>query len=217
MRYISEAQNLVLYNQNGKIAYRFKNHELVVGLTTTASGAGNSIDSTLKPSDTDNQLQRIFSTDLLGATTACAEMCGQGSLTSVAVGGNLTKLENGYKGIYFEAPVKSGGDTVSPVAGITYKVLSGTITYNSVAYTAPETFVTTGGVTATSGSGAKFALGLPPIKNKSVEEQFLTENFKEKHLLKGNESPDYFNYNIGGAAPYDSMTSSDTDFFGYIG
>jgi len=217
MYYISKIENLAIRNRNGAVAYQFKNHRLLVGSATTDVGAGNKIDATLKAADTDNELQRLtrYPTDLLGAVTNCVEMAGQGSLVRLSDGGTaLSALICGYTGLFFKAPTISGGTAVPAIAGITYRVEAGTVTYNSIAYGATTTFVTDGTATATSGSGAKFRVWIPKSLDDSNEEQYLTESFKIAQLETGLESPNYFNYNIGGAAPYSSMTSSATNFYG---
>jgi hypothetical protein len=142
-------------------------------------------------------------------------MCGLGSLNSNALDGtDLTLLEDGYVGKFFEAPIISNGTAVPAIAGMYYKVLTGSITYNSVVYVQNEEFVTNGTQTSTSGTTGTFALTIPPaLKNEITD--FTTEIFAQKHLIKGNEPYDYYTQDSDGYVPRGSLTCADADYFGW--
>jgi hypothetical protein len=223
MRYITQHSDLILQRNDGKIGYdsttgveyRFGIQGILnVGSLTTNIGTGNAIDASLKTDDTES-LQLIYPTDLLGATTHRIEMAGQGSLTSSDCDGTaLPSLQTGYRGFIFEAPVMTGTDTVVGVADIYYRVLSGTVTYRGVVYSAGDEFVTAGGTTATTGSGT-FALTIPPYLDGQCE-KFRTEQFEINALKTGDEPSDFWKFSIGGATPRDSLTCTDADYFGWI-
>lgn len=217
MRYITQHANLALYQYNGKVPYRFgPDGVLVVGSLTTDAGAGNYIDADLK-SDIGDQLQRVPGRlDHDGAALICIDMCGLGSLNSVGSDGTaLATLVEGYNGFFFKAPVLSNGTAVPAVAGIYYKVLTGSITYNSVVYVQNEEFATNGSATSTSGTTGTFALTIPPaLKNEITD--WVDEAFAQKHLLKGNEPYDYYTQDSDGYVGRDSLTSTDADYYGWM-
>lgn len=210
MRYITQHGPLVLYTDTGGVvtmAYRF-GQDGVLDL-----GTGNEIATT--------NMYVLFSTALLGAATPALERCGMGSLVGTDDDGSaLTNLEDGYRGFFFEAPFvevtsdPSSPGTVPALAGIHYKVYSGTLTYNSVSYSAGKTFITDGSATSVTGDG-KYAVVIPPALSKKVEE-FTAEQFKIGHLKTGDEPYDYWLPNKGGFDGRSSLLSTDADFWGYI-
>lgn len=221
MRYITPHDNLILYRNDGTIAYnsvnktpyRFgKNGVLIVGLATTDSGDENKIIATPQ-TDSNESLMTLYRTDLLGATSVCVEMCGQGSLTGKNDSGtDLSSLIAGYRGLFFKAPVLTGNTT--PVVGQRYRVLKGSVTYKDKTYTANSEFDiidSDGNITTTDG---EYALAIPnELVNKC--EAFLDEEFKIKHLQKGDEPKDYYLWNEYGFEPKASLTSSDADYYGW--
>jgi len=222
VRYITHISNLVLYTNGGEVgrdstshkAYAFgQQGELVIG-STTGTGSGYEIDASTM-SDTDDQLQLLYATDLDGSTTTRLEMAGLGTLTTVTkTGGTVSPKNAGYR-LFFEAPDKTGGDSVSGEPGVYYRVLTGTVTYAGTDYVAGKTFHTDGSTTSTTGTG-DFRLSLPPDLTRTCEnDDALAGIFANKMLLKGNESNDYWNYSESGAEPKDSTTSTDDDYYGW--
>lgn len=224
MRYISQHSNLVLYKDNGEIAhswdrstatgtairgteYKFGTDGVLgLGTLTTNSGYGNYIDAASVSWDTDAKLAYIYDTDLSGATTTKVEMAGQGDLTDPT---------DGYRGIFFEAPTLQSDTAVSSTSGVYYEVISGSVIYDSTTYNRGDQFVTDGSETAVTGTGT-FALAIPPMLAKKCD-AFRTEHFKIKSLATGNESTSYWDYSTGswgGFNPNDSLTSTDSDYFG---
>lgn len=214
MRYISTKNDLVLYERGGKIRHKFKNGVLAVGSLTTNVGTGNSIDAALR-TDFSKELMPIYSTDLLGATTQCLEMCGLGSLTNANLAGSsLTTYEVGLRGAFFQAPVISTGSSTVPAAkGREFEILTGTVTYAGVTYSVGQVFVSDGSTTTTSGSGT-FALSIPSSL-RATKNEFRTEQFKINSLAKGDESKSYWNQDQYGAAATASLTSTDADYVGW--
>lgn len=207
MRYITHHANLVLYKNDGTVAERFgPNGVLIVGSASTSTGSGNSIDTT--------DLMKVYSTDLDGNTVTTIEMNGLGSLNGTsATGGTVDPKEKGYR-LFFEAPVLSGGATLTTAMPERYKVLTGSITYNGVTYKKNEVFKSSSGVTATAGSGTFAAYipeslaGEPPIDRDGL--------FDDKHLLYGDETYTSFSFNNpNGVDPYNSLTSSDENYIGW--
>jgi hypothetical protein len=210
MRYKSlKGDNLVLYKNNGKIAYKFKNGVLTVGLNNCRTGTGNYIVSAPQ-TESDNNLQRFFATDLAGATTQCLEMCGCGTLNCVDLGGSaVTTFNIGKRGSFAEAPVIStGATTTSAYGNIWYEVLSGTVTYNGVAYTKGQKFKTVAGTTTTSGTNATFALTTPPDMNN-----FEKEAYAITQLALGDESTNYWLPADGG---YTARQADSSTGRGYV-
>ena len=222
MRYITHISDLVLFTNDGnigrestsKVAYSFGlNGELIIG-SATGTGAGYEIDAALK-SDTDDQLQVLYSTDLDGNTATRLEMCGLGTLTATTkTSGSVSPKSAGYR-LFFEAPDISAGTAVSGTEGVCYLVLSGTVTYNSTSYTAGKKFTTDGSTTATSGTGT-FRLCIPDDLERNCEnETALAGIFANKILYKGDESGDYWNYSESGAEPRDATDSTSSDYYGW--
>lgn len=222
MRYISKYHDLALYRNDGSIAHKFHNGELIIGDTTTRNGtdtttstAGYTVDAATK-SDTSRQIQ-IVKPDLAGKVEGEVgfnryEGTGLGSLNKVDNDGDaLAALVNGYLGTYFEAPELT--NTATLVVGAWYEVLSGTVTYNSVVYSEGEKFKVVTGVTSFTGSGV-IALSLYPLVNQCTD--MTAEHFKIKNLMNGDESTDYWNVTEGGFEPRNTLTSSDADFIGWM-
>lgn len=224
MRYISHIANLVLLTNGGNIgrdssskrAYSFGLHgELVIGSLTTNSGAGNYIDAGLQ-SNTDDQLQLIYPTDLDGNAVTRLEMAGLGTLTGVTLtSGAVSPLSAGHR-LFFEAPtLTSTSDSVPATAGIWYKVLTGTTIYDGTTYVAGQRFETDGTTTATTGTGT-FRLDIPPELKKTCENKAAVDGvFAYKILYKGNESDSYWEYSEAGAEPKDATDSTATDYYGW--
>jgi hypothetical protein len=212
MRYISHISNYMIQKNNGDLCYVFgPDGVLLVGSATTASGAGNYIDASANPGDTSLEINLPYATDLDGNAVTRLEMAGLGTLTKVTkTSASLTNFVDGYR-LFFEAPILSSGAT--PVAGAYYKVLSGTVTYNSVAYAQNEEFVGVDQAGNTSGTGT-CALCIPP-ELKNVCDPWRTEHFKIKTLKDGTESNEYWNWDTSGFNPMDSLTTSDADFYAF--
>lgn len=222
MRYISHISNLVLYKNNGEIGrdnlskrpYSFgQNGELIIGSTTTATGVGNYIDASTN-TDIDEQLQLNYPADLDGNTTTRVEMAGLGTLNGLSkTSGAVSPLNAGHR-MFFEAPTLTGTTAVSGNAGVWYLVLTGTVTYDSVVYSAGQKFETDGSATSTTGSGT-FRLCIPPELERSCRnDDAVAGIFAYKNLYKGNEGTNYWNYGDG-IDPRDSTTSTDADYFGW--
>lgn len=223
MRYISHKSNLVLYRNDGNIgrddlsdkAYVFgQNGELIIGSTTTAVGVGNYIDAS-SLTDTTQQLQLLYPTDCDGNQVTRIEMAGLGTLTGVTkTSGAVSPLIDGYRD-FFEAPTLTGTTAVPATAGIWYLILTGSVTYNSVAYVAGQKFETNGTTTATTGTGT-FRVTIPPELEKTCNNPTATAGvFAYKELYKGNEGTNYWNYGDG-IDPKDSTTSTDADYYGWM-
>lgn len=216
MRYISPFANFTIYKNGGALAHNFgADGVCVVGSLTTATGAGNYIDASANPGDTDEEIQLLFAADLDGNNTNRLERAGLGSLdksTQESGAGSLTNISDGFR-YFFEAPVLTGTtDSVVAVSGVYYKVLSGTVTYNGTSYTKGQEFMANGSETATTGSGT-FALTIPPaLKNEC--EAFRDELFKVRHLQKGDESTSFYDFEDG-YTPRSSLTCTDDNFFGW--
>lgn len=205
----------MISRNNGELVYVFgPDGVLLVGSPTTASGAGNYIDAATHAGDTSLDINLPYPTDLDGNTVTRLEMAGLGTLTLVTkTSASLASLALGYR-IFFEAPVLAYNAGVPATAGIYYKVLSGAVTYNGTTYTQNQEFVTTGGVTTTSGTAGTFALCIPPaLKNECSP--FRTEQFKIKVLKDGTESNSYWLYDASGFNPMDSLVTTDPDFYGF--
>ena len=210
MRYISFYDEFALHNRNGNVRHKFWQGELIVGNPTTKTGTGNSIDTAVNATDPGLELMPLVPT---GATRDA--ICGMGTLNPLAVGQ------------YYESPYLSVGATSVPaVADLVYKVVSGTVTYKSVTYSAGQEFTTDGTTVVTTGTtGAKFAITIPPaIKAREMDNR--DAMFREKHLLTGDEAYGYHSWSaLGGFLPKDDLSnpanagdktlSSDTGF-GYI-
>lgn len=206
MRYITHHDTLVLSSVDGKLKYRFGADgvlDLGTGVTITQPSAS--------PSNSD--LPFIWDTDLSGLATGYLERVGQGSLTTTTLGTALTKLGDGFNRAFFEAPVINSGTATSAVVGVKYKVLTGTITYNSVSYTAGQTFKVVTGQTATSGGGT-YALTIPDaLEDKTAD--FRTEAFKIAHLNDGTEATGYYDYKTGYSGR-GGLVSTAADYYGHL-
>lgn len=228
MRYISKHGTTTLLTKEGKIGtdptngteYLFSPQGvLIVGLPTTDSGAGNYINAADLSLDT--ALMKKYPTDLKGATTISIEMVGQGSLSGFDnSGAALTNLTDGYRGIFFKAPSVASGTAVTTYENVWYEVLTGLVSYGGTTYGRGEKFATADAVTATA-SGTRdgvttagtYALTLPPAIINGCE-AFRAEHFKIKNMKKGDEATGYYDW-VDGATPKSSLTSTDTDWFGW--
>lgn len=210
MRYITQHSNLVLYTKGGDAKYRFgPQGVLVVGAATCTS-------TKIDPDATGADLMRKYDTDLLGATTISIEMVGQGSLDKKNDSGSaLTNLEDGYRGFFFKAPpITSPSATDIPAtAGIWYRVLTGQVCYAATWYAVGDEFESDGTNRPTTGTGT-FALTIPPEITKNCD-PFRDELFKVKHLKNGDEALNYWKWTDGGYEPHDSITCTDTDYYGW--
>ena len=199
MRYITQYDEFALFTEAGEPAYKF--HRGVLDL-----GSGVIIDATLK-SGTDNSLQMVYNTDLSGvASTASGfsrlEGAGQGNLLTGASGFNRN---------FFEAPYKTGTDTVPAVRGIRYKVYSGTVTYAGTTYKVNEVFYTDGSTTATTGTGT-FAVEIPDALKQTVD-QHTKPAFEIAHLNSPEDVTGYWGLNDDGFLPNNSLVTTDVNSY----
>lgn len=215
MRYISQHGDLILLQNDGTIAHRFGiDGVLNVGTLTTDVGASNVIDAAVQ-ADTDDNIQRVYDDDLDGNVASCLEMIGQGSLDlSTDQGGAsaLTTLSEGNR-LFYKAPTLSSGDNVANVDGVNYKVLSGTTIYDGTTYSKGETFQADGSVTTTSGTGT-FRIDL----TDELKAECTTDRaglFHEKSLKSGDEPGAYWSFTDNGTDSRNSLTSTDSDYFGW--
>jgi hypothetical protein len=208
MKYKSQHSNLVLYAPDGDAVYKFKQGSLQVGTATGTTGT-NIIDYAT--------IMSQYATDLLGATTHAIEMAGQGTLNGLDDDGTaVTPLAKGYRGCFFKTPPIANGTAIPAVAGIYYRVLSGTCTYNGVAYYPGDIFVTDGSITATSAtSGGYFELEIPPALDHQCE-AFRSCQFEINTLQRGDESSAYWNWDSSGFEPQDSLYTTNADWVGYV-
>ena len=217
MRFISHIGDNLVYRNDGTVAHVFSPQGiLTVGSNTTRVGAGNDIDAAVQ-SPTSRNLQLLYPTDLDGATTERIERVGLGTLTQVdRSGATLTNLVDGYKRLFFEAPLLATGTNVPNIAGIKYIVIRGTAIYNGVTYGAGDEFESVGsGTVAVTGSGT-YALSIPDeLRDEMFEDRFAL--FKEALLLTGSETRGWDYNNDGGFIARDSADSTSVDFFGFEG
>lgn len=136
MRYITPYHGLRLLQKNGEVGkygtvpYEFDNGELIIG-DPKVNTAGNVIVPNLSATD-GTALQQVYTTG-----TDLAKV-GQGTL------GTDAAYASQVQGLFYEAPSLTVADsTQALVIGLWYKVISGSITHNSVVYTAPQRFKAT--------------------------------------------------------------------------
>lgn len=197
MRYISPVNDLTLFAQDGTTLYKFKNGVLDLG-------AGVEIDTAVKD-PVGGTLQRVYATDIAGLTTSLIEMCGQGALATY-----------NYRMFYVADPLTDiTFDTVA-VHGHCYEVAVGSVTIGTKTYVVGEHFVYTSDLAA---ADIVFASGATVKLVMNCCECFdLTAEFRQKHLLNGDEPADYYKHRYpSGYAPRNSTEAGDIDTgFGYI-
>lgn len=216
-RYISPSESNILFNRDGTVRHQFVRGQLIIGDPATDVGAANHIDAALDSTDVGGSIVWPNDTDLAGGVIWCEERAGMGALDLAAQSGTLTYLEDGlgqggHTASFFKALTKTGGDAVVADLGIEYLVLTGSVTFDSVAYTAGQVFKSDGSTTTTSGTGT-FRLQIPEALRQAYDEN-LDAEFALKHLNTGDEAVDYFKWSDGGYDPYDSTVTSDADFYG---
>ena len=225
MRYISKHDNHVLYETNGfDVAYnatngkeyRWKYGVLIVGNATAVDKTvdGNFIDASAVIAAPGTQLQLLgggYAKDLDGYAVSRIEMCGQGSLNGKTATDGTADLWNCVRDFYPAPVLSTGASTVVDTEGVFYEVLTGTVTYDSVVYSAGEVFAAVKSVTTTSGTGT-FALTFPPA-GCTVDRTCL---FKQEQLAEGDEVDGYFSWDDGGYTPNDSQVSTAANFHGRL-
>jgi hypothetical protein len=227
MRYISPFEDLALYRNDGTIAHKFKNGELICGDRATRDGTNLSADALPYTVDyyayvsaPETEIQQSFES-VIGVRESEAawqrlEKIGLGYLNGFGYDGAtaLDSLPDGYRGSFYEAPdIATGATTVPATAGIKYEVTAATVTYDGVAYTLGQVFTSDGTTTTTSGAGGKFAIVLPwALKN--VADQMEPEAFALMHLGTPEDMIAYWNKLNGGYTPTNSMTTTDVNFIG---
>lgn len=132
MRYITPYHGLRLLQKNGEVGkagtvpYEFENGELIIG-DSKLNTSGNVIVPNLAATD-GTALQQVYPS---GATDLAK--VGQGTL------GTDAAYASQVQGLFYEAPDKTVADSTQGLTiGLWYKVISGSITHNSVVYTAPQ-------------------------------------------------------------------------------
>lgn len=226
MRYISQFNDLVLYRNNGEIAHKFKNGVLVCGDSTTRNGTNLTTDalpytvdyyaySSATETEIMQTLESVIATRESEADWVRIEKIGLGYLRKLGYDNTtaLASLADGWRGIFFEAPVITPGATTIPaVANIRYEVLSGSVVYDGVTYTVGDIILSDGSTTTTSGTGT-FALAIPTALKNTVD-QMEAEAFAQAHLLKPTDAIGYWNKINGGYTASSSMTTTDFNFIG---
>lgn len=137
MRYITPSHSLRLVQKNGEVGkyastpYQFENGVLIIG-DATLDTAGNCIVPNLAATD-----GTAMQTLVAGGATDLAKI-GMGTLgTDASYAGQI-------QGQFYQAPTKSvAGSTQGLTIGLWYKMLTGSVTHNSVVYTAPQRFKAT--------------------------------------------------------------------------
>lgn len=212
MEYITPHDTLELLTKDGHVAVRFKNGYYNAGANTTIetqSSEASGLD-----------IQMPWDTDLNGNGAASEtdkgsrlERAGQGSLTGYASDdATLTAKEYGYNRTFYPAPtLTSTSDAVTKIAGVKYVVLTGTTIYKGTTYTIGQTFKTSAGTTATTGTGT-FRLALPDSITKPTDD-FRTEAFAKNQLGKTTDATGYWNAQTG----YDGRADEDSTAADYIG
>ena len=212
MRYIAKYDELALHQRDGVKRHKFYQGELIVGDPTTKTGPGNFIDTALNATEPGLELMPLNVT-----ATDRDIVCGMGTLATTPI----------VEGLFYESPYIPVGETSVPaVAGLVYKVVSGVVTYKTVAYNIGEEFTSDGTVVVTTGSaGSTFAITLPPsLKERRMDNR--AAMFREQHLYTGNEATGYHSWSaLGGFQPKDDLSNwavptdvavGSTTGFGYI-
>jgi len=201
MRYVASAQELVLLQKNGARRHRFFNGELVVGDPTLNTLAADKIDFSVRTDDGET-LMRIYDTDAAGKAEAdsgvdLGQLCGLGALAT------------GVRGLFFEAPpIEIGATAVPATKGLWYKVIKGEVSYAGKTYRINEIFCADGTTVVAAGeTGSLF--GLIYYKPRLDEKGDRNAHFKLKHLMVGDETPDYHFYDVSGFEPRNGMTTTD--------
>lgn len=194
MRYISKYCELELYRNNGTKAHRFFNRELIVGDPTKSTGVGNAIDFS-EQTDKKLSIQTIYPTDLAGATTVRAEMCGLGKLNPFTS-----------QGILFESPLIAPGDTAVPAtAGLVFRSYNGVVKYKGVEYPPNKIFITDGTITKVEGDSGSFIFLDLPLSQLHEGLDVQKALFADAHLDTGEESSSYYRYDLGGMRPQNKI------------
>lgn len=227
MRYISPYPRLMLMRKDGTVAHIFRNGVLYRGDAKTTNGTNTSsgtkpytVDYYANSGDPDNEVMQVYETTLDGGTDHREELIGEGSLTGYDVAGDaLTTLEEGYRGMFFKAPIvtlASGeSGTVTDVANVPYEVLLGYIYYSGVKYDKNDEFVTDGTTVATSGIG-EYSLTLPKAIVSTCN-KYLKEHFKIKNLMDSDDAASEYSYdNLYGVDSYSSLTTLADNFYGKV-
>jgi hypothetical protein len=192
------------------------------GTDITTNALTHTVDAYKYASNLTHEINFPFLTDLANAGYASGnlfEMSGMGYLEGKD--GTIANIENGWMGrLFFQAPLLTA-TVAAPIAGSWYQVLSGSVTYNGVVYTAGSPrrsyfkITAATAITIAVDTQATFSLALPPeMRNTPCEN--LDEQFRIKHLLYGDEPAAYFTYDTpSGFEPRNSLISVDNNFIGY--
>ena len=190
--------------------YQFVNGELVI-VDTTSDSAGYIIVATTR-STAGESLMQLFSLDhdpdAVDWTNQDEALEGGGCLASDTEHNPwAAEATDPYWNarLFYKAPTMTGTHAV--VEGLWYKVLSGTVTHDSVAYTVNEVFLAT--TTATFGTGT-FELETPPKYGCEYDRAC---EFKKKLLANGDEVTGY-GTPANGFTPMSSNSYEDVDFIG---
>lgn len=162
MRYISHNRNLALVTVDGTVKYLFRNGVLDLG-------SGNEIQPDLSGVAT-SKLFDFSGTPWNADDTSDLTKCGLGWM-------------------FWESEIEAASSITidATPAGQAYKVTTGPVVYNSTTYQTGERFLSVTGQTTCSGAGY-VCPDIPPEYYVPDEVQFRKENFKVKHLAKGNET-----------------------------
>jgi hypothetical protein len=186
--YISVEGNKVLFSNGGIPLVKFRYHQATFD---------DAIFELATPTSKDIQRphQTLAGTRpaLSAATSAeLAQMTGLGNLATAA--GRLDKFR------FFEsAVVAAGAGTVAAVAGTTYIVVTGAVTYDGVEYQIGETFVANETETATSGTGTLRIWFPATLLDEPA--QYTAEAFKIVHLGQPTDALSYWEQGEYGFTP----------------
>lgn len=186
MNYVSDQALLTLSRKNGTIAYKFKQHRLVVGDPATGVGIGNTIDFSTQSND----LLTIERFDAWsGGGASDAEACGQNH-------------------IFYEAPYINDPNSLQD--GYKYIVMIGHVTINGTLKRPNTTFE------YATGDVVEFEAGTIvhywPFEMKTCG-KCAAAAFRSAFMEDGTESPDYWSYEMP-VKPMNSMNTSYDNWFG---
>lgn len=216
MRYISQHNDLVLYDERGRSKYVFQNGQLELPANVEIDASDRS--ATTGYAKTNLAAIRVdangIPVDALGNQLGSAnftansgysgnykvganrlQMCGMGYLqlgrsSAVTVPSGYSGL-NGLKGIFFEAPSfkVSGSVSGSYFANTYYEVLAGDATYGGAKYQIGEMFKMGDTIVpaTSSSSTSAIAMAIPPELSKTPYDGYKKEAFKIAKLEKGDE------------------------------